>query len=499
MTVRVRTVDGVQAFAARPGQTWLELLFEVGLFAPRAVCAGIGACGACRVRFEAAAPEPCAEDRLRFDADELAGGWRLACRHRPLPGQQVQWLGQAPVRFLPAYPAEILAVDVGTTALKWAYALPDHGPFSTPNPQAPVGSDVLARVRYATSRPEGGDVLRAAVLDSIAAMAARGVREVVLAGNTVMLALLLGVSVAGLGAAPYRMPAFGGAVCLSADLPPAYVPPPLAPFVGSDLSAGVIACLAENLPQPFVLVDLGTNGEIVWYEQGKLVVSSVPMGPAVEGVGLRWGRLAGPGVISAVDVGPAGLVPRGRGPWQGISGTGYISLLAALRRIGVVDRDGHFASAPPSPLAWRLRRMVREGGAMRTFPVAGPVELFEADVEEFLKVKAALVAALQTVLERVQERVACVAVAGALGSHVAVEDLVTLGFFPPKWRDRIRVVGNTALRGALLLGTRPQFRSVAEELPHGVHVVDATAEAGFSSRYLGAMHLGEWGRWGYGI
>lgn len=499
MTVRVRSTHGVQTVPARAGQTWLELLFEAGLFASRAVCAGIGLCGACRIRFEAGAPEPCAEDRLRLGVDELAAGWRLACRHLPLSGQQVEWLGEGPRRVVPAYPAQILAVDVGTTALKWAYAAPEYGPFSTPNPQAPAGSDVLARVRYALSHPQGASILRAVVLDALRAMAARGVQEVVVAGNTVMMALLLGVSVAGLGAAPYRMPVFGGPLCLAADLPPVYVPPPLAPFVGSDLSAGVIACLADGLPQPFVLVDLGTNGEIVWYEEGRLVVSSVPMGPAVEGVGLRFGRLAGPGVISAVDVGPAGLVPRGQGPWQGISGTGYISLLAALRRIGVVDRSGHFTSAPPSPLAWRLRRMVREGGKMRALPVAGPVELFEADVEEFLKVKAALVAALQTVLGRVQERVACVAVAGALGGHVAVEDLLTLGFFPPNWRDRIRIVGNTCLRGALLLGTQPQLRSVAEGLPHRVQVVDATAQPDFTACYLGAMHLGEWGRWGYGV
>lgn len=495
MTVRVRTPRGVQTFAARLGQTWLELLFEVGLFAPRAVCAGIGLCGACRIRFETEAPAPVGEERQRLGADELTAGWRLACRHTPLPGQQVQCLWDHSAVSIPAYSAEILAVDVGTTAIKWAYAKPDQGPFSIPNPQSPAGSDVLARVRYATSHPEGGNVLRMAVLGALQAMAARGVCEVVVAGNTVMLALLLGVPVAGLGSAPYRMPVFGGSVCLSSGLPPVYVPPPLAPFVGSDLSAGVIACLTAGLPQPFVLVDLGTNGEIVWYEKGRLVVSSVPMGPAVEGVGLRWGRLAGHGVMSAVDVGPAGISPRGQGPWQGISGTGYLSLLAALRRMGVLDRNGHFAETPSSPLGRRLRCMVREGD-MRALPVAGPVELFEADVEEFLKVKAALVTALRSVLQQVDGRVACVAVAGALGSHVTVEDLLTLGFFPPMWRDRIQVVGNTSLRGALLLGTRQELRAVVEDLPHAVRVLDVTTEPDFASCYLGSMHLGEWGCWG---
>lgn len=496
MTVRVLGPGGPLEAAARPGQTWLEFLFELGLFPRQPVCAGAGLCGACRIRFAAAAPAPLPEEVRRLDPAALAEGWRLACRHLPREGQVVAAPAPLQEAALPAPSARLLAVDIGTTALKWAVADPDHGPFSVPNPQLPAGSEVLSRVRYATASPAGAETLRRPVLEAIQAMAAGGVAELVLTGNTVMLALLLGLPVAGLGAAPYRMPVFGGSLCLVPDLPPAYVPPPLAPFVGSDITAGVVACLQAGLPVPFLLVDLGTNGEMAWYDGQRLVVTSVPMGPAVEGVGLRWGRLAGPGVVGAVDVGPAGIVPRGQGPWQGISGTGYVALLAALRRLGALDARGHFVESPPSPLARRVLAGLRAAEDGRWLPVAGPVEMGEADVEEFLKVKAAAVAALAALLRRAGGVVASVAVAGALGSHVAVDDLITLGFFPPAWRGRIRVLGNTSLQGGLLLGCQPELRALAEDLPRRVEVVDAVAERDFSTHYLTAMHLGAWGEEG---
>ncbi len=234
---------------------------------------------------------------------------------------------------------------------------------------------------------------------------------------------------------------------------------------------------------------------MAWYDGHRLVATSVPMGPAVEGVGLRWGRLAGPGVVSAVDIGPQGIVPRGQGPWQGISGTGYVAIAAALHRLGALDRLGHLVTNPPSPLARRVVAQHRVAEDGRWLPIAGAVEFGEADVEELLKVKAAAVVALEGLLQRVGYEVASVAVAGVLGSHVAVEDLITLGFFPPMWRDRIVVLGNTALAGALLLGQDPNLRAIAEVFPKQVEVVDTVAESTFAPRYVAAM---QWGAWGGG-
>jgi uncharacterized 2Fe-2S/4Fe-4S cluster protein (DUF4445 family) len=494
MKVGFHTPHGVEWWTARPGQTWLEVLFEAGWSQGQAVCAGTGFCGACRVQFVEGGPAPRPEDLRRLGEDAVARGWRLACRHAPTPGAVVQVVGgERSWEVVPTPQAVRLAVDVGTTAIKWAYAAPDVGPFACPNPQLPVGADVLSRVRYALSHPEGPARLRSSVVDMVRHWVQAGVGELVVAGNVVMLALLLGRSTASLAAAPYRMPRFGGWLCLEQDLPPAYIPPPLGPFVGSDVTAGLIACVAANLPLPFILVDLGTNGEIAWYDGQRLVVTSVPMGPAVEGVGLRWGRPAGPGIITALEVGPAGVRALGQGPWQGISGTGYVSLLAALRRLGVISARGHFVADPPSPLGRRLARCVVETSEGRFFPVAGPVGMLERDVEEVLKVKAALGVALESVLRLVSQKVACVAVAGAWGSHVSVEDLMTLGFFPASWGPRLRIVGNTSLQGALLLGQDPKWRQEAEDLPSRVQVVETVRDPDFASRYMAAMHLAGWG------
>ncbi len=400
----------------------------------------------------------------------------------------------------------LLAVDLGTTSICWSAGRVEGGRFvprfsgQALNPQIGLGSEVMSRL--AAARAGLGRELSALVLDHL-----RGIVEslpapvsaLALAGNPAMTALALGWDTDGLAAAPYRLADTAGEErTLGPDLPRAFVAPLLAPFVGGDLSAGLaaLAFLPEHgLAYPFVLADLGTNGEFVLgLGPEHFLLASVPLGPALEGVGLSLGRVAGPGVAVAFAAGPAGLAPRwlDRPPLPGqdpaLSGTGYLSLLAQLLGLGLADRRGAWAE-PSLPLARRMARYVDHLGE-KSLDLGGGIVLPPSDVEETLKVKAAFNLALSRLLAEAgltPPDLAQVHLAGAMGRHVRPADLAALGFLPPGLEGRVRAAGNTSLAGAELFLARPEAREWARSLAGRSRLVDLAAWPEFNPAFLARM------------
>ena len=286
----------------------------------------------------------------------------------------------------------------------------------TLNPQAGAGADVMSRLAVARVA-EGRAVLAGlarrqllGIMDSLAKSGTGRVTRLCLAANTAMTDIFLDRDVEGLCAAPYRLTHSGDETVALPDFPPLYVPPLPAPFVGGDVSAGLAALLEAGVPRPFVLADLGTNGELALVtETGQLWLTSVPLGPALEGIGPECGQLAGPGVVTGFTLTPLGLAAQfyesaspdaenaadaarhhaaqgavcpcpacqsanaGQNPEglaagsaagagvgsagavaRGISATGYLSLLALLLRAGALRNDGQFVANPAMPLARKL-------------------------------------------------------------------------------------------------------------------------------------------------
>lgn len=480
------------------GQLFLHVLFEHGLTSGKAVCAGIGLCGRCRVRFATHPPDPCGDDVLRLGATAVSEGWRLACRHAASVPCRIEIPGDAHIASLPVVTGEALAVDIGTTRIKWAVTTggirgEEH---AVANPQMGAGSEVMARLRYALASPSSAEHLRSVVVDIIRAIAARtNARRLAVSGNTTMIALLVGAPVAHLAVAPYAAPLLGGeCLAVADDLPPAYVPPLLGPFIGADISAGLGYLRAlPDVAYPFLLADLGTNGEFVLaVDEQNFVAASVPMGPAIEGVGLCCGAPAGPGVGTRCVLVPTGLV-WDAAPLAAISGTGVISLLAILRQVGLLDMDGHFIPAR-TPLGRRLEASVRDHPVGRVFRLDGEVFLAERDVEEFLKVKAGVNAAVASLLDTAgltPTAVRKVYLAGALGEYADPRDLFSLGLLPRVYEGRVAVAGNTSLAGALKSLEEPAFRTALSDLASRVRVVDLVDQPGFASFFMRAMRF-EW-------
>ena len=529
LPVRADSTPQILEMQALPGQKLSEAIWLSGLVGPQSLCAGLARCGRCRVRYLEQAPAPlaCEEDLLGPEA--VSQGWRLACRRQvpdmpegatlalELPCGQEAAPGPAAQEAMPGQDCSMgqgalaLAVDLGTTTLCWQALAPDGAVAAEGqilNPQGGAGADVMSRLAFATS-PEGRRRLSRLVcerlLETIRSLPGP-VAEIVLAGNTAMTDIFLERDLEGLSRAPYRLSHRGSARFAVEGLPPVWIPPLAGPFLGGDVACGLLALEAQGVSTPFVLADLGTNGEFALVrESGAIAMASVPLGPALEGVGPECGRLAGPDAAARFTLTPFGLAcstASGKAlaagsaeALAGISATGYLSLLALLLRVGFLTPEGQFARRREglSPLAARLLPHVTEGPGTPRMRLPGGLWLSLRDVEELLKVKAAFALALDMLLEDAGLSAASLAgihLAGALGQHADAQDLEDLGFVPRGAAGLVRACGNASLAGAALLACRPALRQGLAMRMKGVRILQPERDPGFRERYIRAMRFG---------
>lgn len=490
----------------QPGQTVAQTVWLSGLAAPRALCSGLGRCGACRLRFVENPPLALPIEQDVLSADELSAGFRLTCRHPALSGMILEipdpQAASVAVLTLPeAMPGTVrLAVDLGTTSLCWQAFSPDGWSRSGRelNPQMGAGSDVMSRIATALL-PQGRRTLQNLTLTALRRIVAElpPVAEICVAGNTAMTAILLGRDCAGLAGAPYSRPETGNRDVRLPDLPPLWIPPQPAPFVGGDVSAGLAALLAGNPDFPLLLADMGTNGEFALMRDAhSLLLTSVPLGPSLEGIGLRHGTLAGEGAVTTFSLGPQGLMATvwpGSTAVHGISGTGYLSLLHCLRQADVIDSYGRLNAAPASPLGKKIRTTVRTPkNTPWRLPLPHGLDLCATDAEELIKVRAAFslaVSALLAAADLSAAELAGVYVAGALGEHVSPQALEGLGFLPAGLGARLHALGNTSLAGAALLLRVPKARATLAALCDAAIILDLTASPDFMQHYMERMEL----------
>jgi len=472
---------------------------------PPALCSGLGRCGRCRVRFLSPPPRPSDAEQWALSPEELAGNIRLACRHPAAPGTTVQLFPAAePSRALlrpDTGEALLLAVDLGTTSLHWR-ALTRSGVLAAEgrelNPQMGAGSEVMSRLA-AAGTPLGKARLAGltrAALDEIIRALPGTVVECCIAANPAMTAIVLEQDVEGLSRAPYRLDYAGGVSEQLAGLPPLWMPPQLAPFVGGDISAGMAFTLARMRPDyPFLLADLGTNGEFVLaLGPDSALAASVPLGPALEGIGLRHGNVAENGAAEAFSLDPAGLHVSviGGGEPRSVCGTGYLSLIRVLLQHGLLSVGGAFRRETRTPLAGRLTGRLRDAAGGLRLALTENIDLDAHDVEAVLAVKAAFSLTLERLLAHAgvsSADVRRVFVAGALGSHVNADDLEALGFFPPGMGTRLSPLGNSSLAGAELFLLEPAWRETIARWTQGCALLDVAADGDFQAGYLRHMRF----------
>ncbi len=494
----VVTVNGT-VLSAKRGQRLSELL---DIDAP---CGGHGKCGKCKVIAVGALSPLSDAERMHLSADEISRGVRLACVTVVLGDCQVQTdLGKEntkkqivtdgdvpPFDLNPSFSQYGVAVDIGTTTLA-ARLYDANGQIlseaSRLNPQSNWGADVISRIE-ADLRGEG-KALSSAIcqaLDQVvqalakdAGVSADQIDGAVITGNTVMLYLLTATSTEPLSHAPFTMNrGFGETVTakalgldsLMADTP-IYLPPCISAFVGADITCAILSSQLTKSDAPMLLVDIGTNGEIALWQNGKLSVCSTAAGPAFEGVGIAMGMNAAAGAIDRVSLDGDSLLTHTIGEItpKGICGSGLIDAVACLLENETLDPSGYLEDDP--------------------IEIQSPVTLTQKDIRMVQLAKSAICAGIVTLMKVADvpvEQLSALLVAGGFGRYLNMENAGKIGLLPPALIPVTKTVGNAALSGAILMLLDQSSRIAAVKLAEQATTVDLATNPVFMDEYTNGM------------
>ena len=419
-----------------------------------------------------------------------------------------------------------VAFDVGSTTiaghlcdLLTGEILATHGEM---NPQIRYGEDVMSRVSYAMMNEGGAAELtrtvRGTLDDSIgiltneAGVDRSDVLEVTLVGNPIMHHLVLGLDPTSLGAAPFAL-VTDQSVRLDASqleirIHPGgrvYVLPCIAGHVGADAAAAMLSEGPSRSEKIQLLVDVGTNAEIVLGNSERVLAASSPTGPAFEGAQISSGQRAAPGAIERVRIDPDTLVPRikivggdhwsneegfsdeiARTPVTGICGSGIIEAIAELFLAGVIAADGTIRGDSETPLVIEDERTfsyVLWDGSTR-------VLVTQADVRAVQLAKAALYAGARLLMDHFgTDTVDQVRLAGAFGNHIDPKYAMVLGMIPDCDLESVSGAGNAAGAGAIMALLSGQSRQDVEKMVEEVEKIETATEPRFQEHFVAAMSL----------
>ncbi|HOW42186.1 MAG TPA: ASKHA domain-containing protein [Candidatus Omnitrophota bacterium] len=407
-----------------------------------------------------------------------------------------------------------LVFDIGTTTvsgqlvdLQSARVL---GTRATYNKQASFGSDVITRIMYA-QKEEGLEKLHQAVVESMNAithdLAAENsidlndVTCVVCAGNTTMIHLLLRIDPTYIRREPYVATANFIPVARAHEAGILVNPrallfclPGVASYVGGDVTAGVLACGLDTADDVNILIDIGTNGEVVVGNKEFLVCAAASAGPAFEGSGVSCGMRSSIGAIQKVTIDPKAFAVRyetiGSAPARGICGSGYIDCIAAMLTCGLLDKDGKI-KAIDNP-------RIRATGAGREFVLAAAGEngcqadivITEADIDNIKRAKAAIYAAVVSLLKHISldfPAIKRIFIAGGFGTSLDIASAITIGLLPALKKETFVFVGNSSLTGARNTILSEEACATADEIAHKMTYCELSVEPGYMEEYMAAL------------
>ena len=425
-----------------------------------------------------------------------------------------------------------LAVDVGSTTIAAHLCDLATGDIvasaGAMNPQIRFGEDLMSRVSYVMMNPSGVKDMSQAVRKAIMGLAAQVVSEAglkvkdildsCLVANPVMHHLLLGISPVELGGAPFALASDEGITLKASEIDlrfhlgaRSHLLPCIAGHVGADTAAVILSQQPQSSQEMTLLVDIGTNAEIVLGNSQRLAACSSPTGPALEGAQISGGQRAAPGAIERVRIDPATLEPRvrviGCDLWSdepgfseamrsltvtGICGSGIIEVIAEMYLAGVINSDGQIDGE-------RLQHpRIRADGRTFSYDLfvgdsdKGDVSITitQQDIRAVQLAKAALFAGVQLLMDHLNvNEVNRIGLAGAFGSHIDVKYAMVLGLIPDCLLDKVRSVGNAAGDGALLALLNKTARSDIAGTVRSVEKIETAVEPKFQDYFVDALAI----------
>ncbi len=455
-----------------------------------------------------------------------AGNWTVtAAIHRDMVTARPSLIALYPGLKNEAYG---IACDIGSTTIALHLSSLLSGltiaSAGTSNPQIRFGEDLMSRVSYVMMNPDGCEAMTKAVRNALNDLISEvctesgvdplDILDTVFVGNPIMHHLFLGIDPTELGGAPFALAVSGAVHSWASDLHLAlnpgtrvYMLPCIAGHVGADAAAATLSEGPHRQDEMMLLVDIGTNAEIVLGNQQRVVAASSPTGPAFEGAEISCGQRAAPGAIERVRIDPLTLEPRfriiGTEPWSdeagfadlsaatgvtGVCGSGIIEVIAEMYLAGIITEDGVIDGA----MAARTNRIVRQG---RTYSYVlregeNPLTITQTDVRAIQLAKAALYAGIKLLMDKLQiDHVDRIGLAGAFGSFIDPKYAMVLGLVPDCELEKVKAVGNAAGTGARMALLNRDYRREIEQTVTAIEKIETALEPKFQEHFVYAMAL----------
>lgn len=494
---------------AEQGKTLAAILREHG-FPVDMPCGGNGTCGKCGIRVSVDGGKPAAQKACRLQIAADTAVWLdRAQRERVLLSGRRDALRIRPNVELGEPPNLGAAIDIGTTTVAaWLYDLKSGvrlGEVGEPNVQRAYGADVISRIQYSIEHPGGAaqlrDALRSQINHMLGALHSKKsqIRYLSITGNTTMLHLLSGLNPSSMACTPYTPQSLFGEEYPAAELglsckrARAFLAPAVSAYVGGDITAGVLATRLYRKRKFGVLVDVGTNGEIVAGDHKGLYCCAAAAGPAFEGASIACGMTAREGAVCRVDWKEGRLCYDviGAAAPQGICGSGLIDLLAVLLRTGAVDRGGRLLPRGEAPQEVRPY-LTRDDQNRVCFHITRQVFLTEEDVRKLQLAKAAIRAGIQVLIDacgRSVEEIHTLFLAGGFGNALRKESAVEIGLIPPVLLAKIHPVGNAAGSGAIQALLNAEEKKALLRVAARMQYRELSGNPAFEQEYLDAMYF----------
>ena len=485
-----------QDIIMQPGESIAQALLRKDYKVPMA-CGGNGTCGKCKVEIDGAWVNSCKlypkpeEDIIisafgwgegREELTQIAGVEKINITE----GRAREAKGQTRKTFL--------AVDIGTTTIATALVEKETGAVLATagcgNSQRIFGQDVLSRIKASVAGT--GEKLKTLIRQDILNLSEEiqkkqkdiVIEHIYIAGNTTMEHLYMGDSCEGLGKAPFTPVSLAERKDSLSNIPVTLLPG-ISAFVGADIAAGMLACGMDEEERPSLLLDLGTNGEMVLALGDKMIATSAPAGPALEGGNISCGVASVTGAISKVRViGERTIIGTiGNTPATGICGTGVLELVAGLYENHIIDASG------------QMKEKYREEG----FPLARmkdgkQITFTQQDIREVQLAKAAIHSGIELLLEHAgisMGEIKKVYLAGGFGVYLDVHIAAGIGLLPAELEKCTKAVGNTSLQGCIAYGSSEENRSRTEEMIRKCESINLAEQADFEERYVANMNFPE--------
>ncbi|MBI9106613.1 MAG: DUF4445 domain-containing protein [Spirochaetales bacterium] len=418
-----------------------------------------------------------------------------------------------------------VAVDIGTTTVV-AYLVDLAGPgrgrvidlVSALNEQKGRGGDVISRIEYCMRQPGNLDELGSRIRTQISGMVAElcsrnnisisSIGMLTIAGNSTMTHIFSGFNPLGIAFAPF-IPVHSGLYSGSGtsfglqagEMCSCMVLPGISAYVGSDITAGIIASEMHKSDELSLLIDIGTNGEIVLGSSRGLSACSTAAGPALEGANISCGMGGVEGAVNSITVSERGehevfsLSVIGGGKPEGICGSGIVDALAVFLGAGVIDETGRIrteAELTEDGISRGWIECLSESGGKPALKVSADIMITQMDIREIQMAKAAIAAGIRTLLSetgRATTDIKRVFVAGGFGAAMNKASAAAIGLFPSDLEPVVEIAGNTAGKGAILAALSARVLDEMVKVSEDVEYIELSTSLKFQQEYMNEMYF----------